>query len=138
MSFIGSLHQTSFYGLIVTIYCLLTDKISISVLAASAFHPKGITGIFLCYLFWATLLFVPIAIIGSFLTRENDDGLTFSSDNIFVIIFAHIAEEILGILLTPIWFVKDCLTQNFDSWKILDYFIYFLTAFFIGIGLIAL
>lgn len=58
---------------------------------------------FLAFLFWACVLFIPIAIIGAFATKYGDggEGLSFKSDNLFVIFFAHIAEEILGLFLTP-------------------------------------
>ena len=98
MSFIGTLHEISFYGLIVSIWGLICKKITIQQLISSATHPDGFKMIFLCYLFWASVLFIPLAVIGAFVTKYVDDGegLSFSSDKIVVIIFAHVGEELLA------------------------------------------
>ena len=92
----------------------------------------------MCFLFWASALFIPIAIIGAFATKycDNGEGLTFNSNNILVIAFSHIAEEILGLLLTPFWFLKDLFTKNFNMWKIIDYTTYAIELVFIAIGVI--
>lgn len=140
MSFIGKLHEISLYGLIANIVNLSLGKVSFSSLLNFAFHPSGLSGIFQFYIFWATILFIPIAIIGAFATKYSDDGegLTFNSDNIVVIIFAHIAEEVLGLFLTPFWFLKDLFTKNFDGWKIFDYATYVIELIFIFIGCVLL
>jgi len=141
MVFIGKLHEVSFYGLLTMIFCLFKGKMSWSVLWEAATKPSSFAMFFQCYLFWATVLFIPIAIIGAFATKYGDEGegLTFKSDNIVVILFAHIAEELLGLLLTPFWFLKDLFTQNLDEeWKIFDYVSYVIELIFIGIGILVL
>lgn len=136
MSFIGKLHEISLYGLITTIVTLVTKKTSFVLLWEAAFHPISFITFFLRFLFWTSALYIPIAIMGAFATKYGDggEGLTFDSDNIFVIIFAHIAEELLGLLLTPFWFLKDLFTKRFDTWKILDYITYAIELIFIFVG----
>ncbi len=130
MSIIGKLHEISFYGLLANIYCLYRQYVSIQYEKSIMFEPKTIHSFsegFVFYLAWASLLFLPIAITGALLTKYTDDGegLTFQSDIPIVILFAHIAEEILGLFLTPLWFIKDLLTRNLDnSDKTLDYITY--------------
>ncbi len=130
MSILGKLHEISFYGLLANIYCLYRQYISIQYEKSIAFAPKAIHSFsegFVFYLAWASIMFIPIAILGAFQTKYSDggEGLTFQSDMIIVILFAHIAEEILGLFLTPAWLIKDLLTRNFDnSDKILDYITY--------------
>jgi hypothetical protein len=86
------------------------------------------------------VLFIPIAIIGAFATKYGDggEGLTFGSDNIVVIVFAHIGEELLGLFLTPFWFLKDLFTKNFNGWKIFDYMTYAIEIIIIIIGFCSL
>lgn len=137
MSIIGKLHELSLYGLITTIVCLFTGKTSLAILWESATHPDSFVMFFYCYLFWASVLFIPIAVIGAFATKYGDGGkgLTFKSDNLAVIAFAHIAEELLGLLLTPFWFLKDLFTKNLDDgWKIFDYVTYAIELIFIFIS----
>ena len=137
MSFIGKLHEISLYGLITNIICLCTGRTDFSILFEAAFHPDGLAMFFQAYLFWASALFIPLAIIGAFATRFGDEGegLTFNSDNLFVIAFAHIAEELLGLFLTPFWFLKDLFTKNLDDgWKVFDYVTYAIELIFILIG----
>lgn len=139
MSFIGKLHEISLYGLITNIICLCTGKISFSKLYEAAFHVNDFEMFFQSYLFWASVLFIPLAIIGTFATKYGDGGkgLTFKSDNLFVIVFAHIAEELLGLFLTPFWFLKDLFTRSLnDGWKIFDYVTYVIELVFILIGVI--
>ena len=63
----------------------------------------------------------------------------YTSHNIVVIIFAHIAEEILGIVLTPFWFLRDIFTHNMDDdWKIWDYITYAIEWIVIFIGVFTL
>ena len=141
MSFLGSLHELSFYGLIVTIISLLNKTITFTNLWQSAFHPTGFLGIFICYLFWASILFIPIAIICAFATKYADDGegLMFRSDHIIVIIFAHIAEEIIGLFCTPFWFLIDLFRGKLlDFWKIVDHIFYILHMIFMILGVLTL
>ena len=133
----GKIHEISFYGLCTTVACLRMGYVTIGQLWFVAFHPEGFLDIFLCYLFWASVLFIPIAIIGAFSTKYEDDGmgLSFASDNILVIIFAHIAEEILGLFLTPVWFLVDFFSKRLTEEKSLDYILYLAELIFIGAGL---
>lgn len=110
MSFVGKLHEISFYLLITSIILFVLGK-----------------GYFL-YIVFAFIPFIIIAIIGALVTKYfyNGEGLSFNSDKILVIIFAHIAEEMLGIVLTPIWFIKDLVTKNWNAWKVFDYITYFI------------
>lgn len=137
MSIIGKLHEMSLYGLISAVVAFVSGKVSLSTMLQAALHPESFADIFVCYLFWASVLFVPIAIIGAFSTKYGDggEGLTFSSGNILVILFSHIAEELLGLILTPFWFLKDLFSRNFDGHKILDYVLYAMEIIFIAIGL---
>lgn len=87
-------------------------------------------------MFRASVLFIPIAVIGCFATKYSDDGegLTFISDNLFVIFFAHISEDILGLIFTPFWFLKELFTNDLDDgWKIFDYTSYLIEMIFIFI-----
>lgn len=139
MSFLGKLHEISLYGLITNIICLCTGRTRFSTLFEAAFHPDGFAMFFQAYLFWASVLFIPLAIIGAFATKfgDNGEGLTFKSNNIFVIVFAHIAEELLGLICTPFWFLKDLFTKNLDDgWKIFDYITYAIELIFILIGIL--
>ena len=140
MSIIGKLHEISLYGLITTIIFIFKEKVSVAHLLQASTEINSYTTFFYSFLFWASVLYIPIAIIGAFATKYGDggEGLTFDSDNIFVIIFAHIAEELLGLFLTPFWFLKDLFTQDFDGWKIFDYIIYALELIFFSIGFIVL
>lgn len=137
MSILVKIHEISFYGLISTIISLVCQKISLSALRISAFQPDGLAGAFLCYLFLASVLFVPIAIIGAFYTKYSDwgRGLSFTSSNIIVILFAHIAEELLGLILSPFWFLKDVFTRNLNVWKSIDYALYAIELALITVGL---
>lgn len=138
MSFIGKIHEISLYGFITAIVCLFVGKTSFEVLWESATHPISFAMFFNCIIFWESVLFIPIAIIGAFATKYSDggEGLTFKSDNLAVIAFAHIAEELLGLLLTPFWFLKDLFTKNLDGWKIFDYITYAIELLFIFIGVL--
>ena len=69
MSIIGKLHEFSLYGLITTIICLINNKISFASLRYAATHIGNFRELFLCYLFWSSVLFIPIAIIGAFSTK---------------------------------------------------------------------
>lgn len=138
MSFIGKLHEISFYGLLANILCLLTGRTSVGLLWNTVFHVRDFPTLFQSYLFWASVLFIPIATIGAFATKYSDggEGLTFGSNNIVVIMFAHIGEELLGLLLTVCWFLKDLFTKNFNGWKVFDYVTYVIELVFILIGIL--
>jgi hypothetical protein len=140
MSIIGKLHEISLYGLISAIIALANGKITFETLKHAAFHPESFINAFVCYLFWASVLFIPIAIIGAFSTKYADggEGLTFGSDNIVVIIFSHIAEELLGLIMTPFWFLKDVFTRSFNGAKVIDYALYTVELIFIAIGFFAI
>jgi hypothetical protein len=138
MSIIGKLHEMSMYGLISAGIAFFSGKVSLSTMQQAALHPANFEDVFVCYLFWASVLFIPIAVIGAFSTKYGDggEGLTFASSNIVVILFSHIAEELLGLISTPFWFLKDLFTRNFDRPKILDYVLYVIEIIFIVIGLV--
>lgn len=97
--------------------------------------------IFLSFLFWACVLSVPIAIISAFATKYRDggEGLSFKSDLLLVIAFAHIAEKILGLLLTPFWFLRDIFRKTLTGAdKIADYITYAIELIFFTVGMITL
>lgn len=139
MSFWGKLHEISLYGLISAVVGLASGKTTLSALYEAGFHVSGFSGLFLAFMFWASVAFIPVAIVGCFATKYSDggEGLTFQSNNLFVIFFAHIAEEILGLVTTPFWFLKDAFTHGLnDGWKIVDYITYFLEIVFIVLGFV--
>ena len=111
------------------------------ILVTCFFLIRFICVLFLAFLFWACVLFIPIAIIGAFETKYGDggEGLSFKSDNLFVIFFAHIAEEILGLFLTPFWFLIDLFRKRLDDdGKAVDYITYVIELIFFGIGILVL
>lgn len=142
MSFVGKLHEISFYGVVATIVSICTGKASLGDLWASKLNVTSFSSFFLAFLFWACILFVPIAIIGALVTRfgdEGGEGLTFRSKNVLVILFAHIAEEIMGLFLTPIWFFVDLLKGRLgDEGKAVDYITYSIELIFFIIGFVVL
>lgn len=141
MSFIGKLHEFSFYGLISTILALISGKLTFTQLIHSYVPANAeFVPIFICVLFWASVLFIPIAVIGAFATKYSDDGeaLSFKSDNIFIIILGHIGEELLGLLLTPFWFLRDVFKHDWDGEKIADYVTWVIVLAFYFFGLILL
>jgi hypothetical protein len=105
MSFIGKLHEIAFYALITVIGCSIKGVV----------NPKT--------LLITVIVYLIIAIIGAFSTKYADEGegLSFFSDNIIVIMFAHIAEELLGIICTPFWFLRDLFTKELTFIKLVDY-----------------
>ena len=137
MSFMGKLHEISLYGIIATIICFVRNKINISALIAVARSVNNFSDTFKCYMFWSCILFIPISIIGAFATKYMDkgEGLSFNSDNILVIIFAHIAEEILGLILSPFWFLKAYFSKELTFWSIVDFVMYAIEIIFILVGL---
>lgn len=141
MSILGKFHEVSFYSLISAIICLCTQKTTFSELWDAKLNVTSFSTFFLSFLFWACVLYLPIAIIGAFATKYGDDGegLYFKSDNLFVIFFAHIAEEILGLFLTPFWFLIDLFRNRLDDeGKAVDYITYAIELVFFGIGILIL
>ena len=87
MSIIGKIHEISFYGLIVTIIGFVKKAFTKNILLSAAFHVCDFKSLFLAYLFWASVLFIPIATIGAFATKYGDEeGLYFDSDAFFCIV----------------------------------------------------
>lgn len=86
MSFIGKLHEISLYGIISFVVNLIRGTTTFSSVHSSGFNPEGFVGIFEAYMYWALVLYIPIAIVCAFYTKFADDGegLLFTSDNIFV------------------------------------------------------
>lgn len=141
MSILGKFHEISFYSLISTIICMCTGKTTFAVLWGAKLNVTSFSTFFLAFLFWACVLFIPIAIIGAFATKYGDggEGLLFKSDNIVVIIFAHIAEEILGLFLTPFWFLVDLFKKRLDDdGKAVDYITYVVELIFFAVGILVL
>jgi len=141
MSILGKFHEISFYSLISTIICLCTGKTDVADLWEAKLNVESFSSFFLAFLFWACVLYIPIAIIGAFATKYGDGGkgLTFKSDNLFVIVFAHIAEEILGLFLTPFWFLVDFFKKRLDDdGKVADYITYVMELIFFSVGILVL
>lgn len=140
MALVGLFHQFAFYGLVTALFCIFNGRLTFGDLYHCAFSVKSFIDFFKCYLFWSCALFLPISIIGAFETKYLDlgEGLTFDSDNILVIMFAHIAEEILGLVLAPFWFLKDLFTDELDLLKVADYIILVIQIIFIAFGLFIL
>lgn len=141
MSILGKLHEISFYSIISTIICLCTGKTTFSALWDAKLNVTSLATFFLAFLFWACVLFIPIAIIGAIATKYGDggEGLSFKSYNLFVIFFAHIAEEILGLFLTPFWFLIDLFKKQLDDdGKAADYVTYVIELIFFAVGILAL
>lgn len=141
MSILGKFHEISFYSLISTIICLCTGKTTFAALWGAKLNITSFATFFLAFLFWTCVLFIPIAIIGAFATKYGDggEGLSFKSDNIIVIIFAHIAEEILGLFLTPFWFLVDLFKKRLDDDdKAVDYITYVVELIFFAVGILVL
>lgn len=139
MSILGKIHEISFYSLLSTIICLCTGKTTFTDLWNAKLTVTNYSTFFLAFLFWACVLFIPIAIIGAFATKygDNGEGLSFKSDNILVIIFAHIAEEILGLILSPFWFLVDFFKKRLDDdGKAIDYITYVIELIFFTIGIL--
>ena len=141
MSILGKIHEISFYSLISTLICLCTGKTTFNELWDAKLKVTNFSTFFLAFLFWTGVIFIPVAIIGAFATKygDNGEGLSFKSDNLFVIFFAHIAEEILGLFLTPFWFLVDLFKKRLnDSGKVVDYILYVIELVFFGIGILTL
>lgn len=137
---LGKIHEVFSYGLIATIVCLATGLTTTSEIMSHALQPVGIPSYYLFFLFWAVVGFFPVCIICAFGTKYGDggEGLLFTSDSIVIIIFGHFFEDLLGIVGTPFWFLKDFFTNNWDFWKVADYVIYLLLVTFIVSGVVLL
>ena len=140
MSILGKIHEFFFYGLLSAIIGLISEITCIEEMKKCAFQVHSFRNFFLAYLFWSSIFFLPIAIVGAFSTKYGDfgEGLQFKSNNIIVIIFAHIAEELLGLFLTPFWFLKDIFSNNLTVSKAIDYILYFAEIVFIILGFYSL
>lgn len=139
MSITGKIHEIVLYGVISAIVCIAKGAVSPTELFNSGLEPVGFIGIFYAYMFWSTILFIPVGFIGALVTKYLDfgRGLTFKSYKIVVIMFAHIGEDLLGLVLTPIWFIVDLLSKKLnDEWKIFDYATYAIEITFITIGML--
>ena len=140
MSILGKLHELSLYGVVATIICFVRNRINVTGLIAVARNVSNFSDLFKCYMFWSCVLFIPLAIIGAYGTKYLDEGegLSFNSDNIIVILFAHIAEDLLGLLLSPFWFLKAYFTKELSFWSITDFILYAAALVFIVVGLLTL
>lgn len=141
MSVLGKFHEITFYGLISSIVALVCDKLSLDRWADASIHvAPGFLGFFISFLFWASILFIPIGIIDAFFTKYSDhgEGLSFNSNHLLIIFFAHIGEEIAGLFCSPFWFLRDVFTKNWNAGKILDYSLYFIELVFMVTGMLKL
>ena len=141
MSILGKAHEISFYGILSAIIGITLGKFGINSLITAGFNVNSFSSFFLAYIFWSLVLFIPISVFGSFQTKFADHGvgLSFYSDKLLVILFAHIAEEILGLICTPFWFLRDFFSKNlYGADKIIDYITYFLELVFIIFGFMSL
>lgn len=137
---LGKIHEVFSYGLVATIACLTTRRTTATEIFSFALQPAGVPEYFLFYLFWTTFGLIPISVFCAFATKYGDggEGLLFTSDSIVIIMFGHLFEDLLGIVGSPLWFLKDLFTHNWDSWKVLDYLIYLLLIAFIASGIVLL
>ena len=137
---VGKLHEISFYGLLTAIVLCIAGLTTPEQLWACAFSVSNFQTFFFCYLAWAAILFIPIAIIGAFATKYRDGGmgLSFASNNIFIIIMAHIGEEILGLICTPFWFLMHLFTKQMYGERIFDYISWAILIAFIVAGILTL
>ena len=129
------IHEVFSYGLVATIACLAIGLTTVPEVLSHAMQPAGVPAYYLFFLFWTTIGFIPISIVCAFGTKyaDNGEGLLFTSESIVIIMFGHLFEDLLGIIGSPFWFLKDLFTHNWDSWKIADYVIYLLlVAFFVS------
>jgi len=139
MAIIGKVHEILLYGVISSIVCVVKGAVSPAELFSSGMTPSGFIGIFYAYMFWSVMLFIPVSFLGALVTKYFDygRGLTFQSYKIVVIMFAHIGEDLLGLVLTPFWFIADLISKKLnDGWKIFDYVTYAIEIAFIAIGML--
>ena len=135
---LGKVHEVFSYGLFAAIACVVTGLTDIPSLISCSLAPSGVPNYFQFYLFWASVGFIPVAVICAFGTKyaDNGEGLLFTSDNIVIIMFGHLVEDALGIMGTPFWFLKDVFTHDWDTWKVVDYVFYLLLIAFIVLGVL--
>lgn len=139
MSILGKIHEILLYGVISAIICMVKGAISPAELFYSGLEPTGFIRIFYSYMFWSVILFLPISFIGALATKYLDygRGLTFKSYKIVIIMFAHVGEDLLGLVLTPFWFLIDLISKKLnDAWKLFDYATYAIEIVFIVIGML--
>lgn len=141
MGFLDKIHEIAFYGVMSLIICLTNGSVTVENLILSCFNIRDFITFFQAYMSWSFVLFLPISISNAFSTKYKYDGagIGFFSDKILIIMFANIGREILGLILTPFWFLKDLFTKNLDNgWKVFDYFTYLLEILFVVFGLFTL
>lgn len=133
-------HEIAFYGLVTSIVLMFLHYIDFSQLYMCAFHPVTFEQIFCCYLFWSTTLFIPISVICAFQTKYEDKGIAlyFYSEKILIIMFGHIAEEIIGLVLAPFWFLMQLFSGDLTLGRIVDYVLLLLELLFIFFGILRL
>ena len=71
MSFIGSLHELSLYGLVAAIICLLRRDISLQLLWQAAFHPTGLMVLSSATCFGQNPLFNPAWLSNKFCSENT-------------------------------------------------------------------
>lgn len=138
--FLGKVHEVFSYGLVAVIACLASGIVGFDALVGSALNPAGSPNYFLFYLFWSLIGFIPVSVICAFSTKYIDkgEGLLFSSNSIVIIMFGHLFEDLLGIVGTPFWFLRDLFTHRLGGWKTVDYLIYLALIVFIATGVLQL
>lgn len=138
--FLGKAHEVFSYGLITAIVVIASGIIDFDTLISSALNPAGVPNYFLFYLFWSLIGFIPVSVICAFSTKYIDggEGLLFSSSSIVIIMFGHLFEDLLGIVGTPFWFLRDLFTHGLSGWKAADYIIYLVLIIFIATGILQL
>lgn len=138
--FLGKIHEIVFYGLVAAILCVATSLTTVSAITECALRPTGISNFFLSYLFWCSVGFIPASIICAFGTKYADggEGLLFQSSSIVIIMFGHLFEDLLGMVGTPFWFLKDLFAHDWNVWKIVDYLFYLVLVSFIAVGVFSL
>lgn len=138
--FLGKIHEVFLYGLISAIACIFTGLIGFDDLLSHAILPTGVPDYFLFYLFWSIAGFIPISVICAFATKyaDNGEGLLFQSSSIVIIMFGHLFEDLLGLIGTPFWFLRDLFTHELGGWKTIDYIFYLILVIFIASGVIQL
>lgn len=137
----AKLHEVVFYGLVSTVVCVCAGILAPTDLFAKTSGLEGFSMFYATYLFWACVLFIPVAFICAMATKyvDHGDGLLFSSSNVAIIVFGHIVEEVLGIVLGPVWLAKDFFTHNLkDFWKVADHILYLCLVSFNVLGVLSL
>lgn len=137
---LGKAHEVFLYGLITAIAAIVCGVVDFNALIGSALNPAGVPSYFLFYLFWSLVGFIPVSVICAFSTKYIDEGegLLFSSSSIVIIMFGHLFEDLLGIVGTPFWFLRDLFTHELSGWKAVDYAFYLVLIIFIMTGILQL